>query len=59
MVGNGNVQDFDTVFAKMNDIDESTRFTFDANGKVLMRETMDTFDTEVNKAIQEGRVLPK
>lgn len=53
------VQDFDTVFARMDDIDESTKFTFDANGKVLMRETMDTFVTEVNEAIQEGRVPPK
>jgi len=53
------VHDFDTVFARMDHTDESTKFTFNANGKVSMRETMNTFITEVNEAIQEGRVLPK
>lgn len=53
------VQDFDTVCARMDDIDKSTKFTFDAIGKVLMQEMMDTFVTEVNEAIQEGRVSPK
>jgi len=48
------VQDFDTVFARMDDIDEKV-----FNGKVIMRETMDTFVTEVNEAIQEGRVPPR
>lgn len=53
------VQDFNTLFARIDDIDENTKFTFDANGKTSMRETMDTFVSDVNDAIREGIVPPK
>lgn len=53
------VSDFLELFQNINEIDENTEFTFDDEGKELLRETMDQFVSEVNEAIKEGKVPPK
>ena len=53
------VSDFLELFQNINEIDENTKFTFDDEGKELLRETMDQFVSEVNEAIKEGKVPPK
>ncbi|KAK3701241.1 hypothetical protein QZH41_003203 [Actinostola sp. cb2023] len=49
------VSDFDEFFLRVSSLDENTVYSFDSNGKRLLRETMDIFVGEVNEAI---KVIP-
>ena len=53
------VSDFSELFENINGIDENVEFTFDHEGKELLREKMDQFVAEVNEAIRDGKVPPK
>ena len=50
------VSDFSELFENINGINENVEFTFDHEGKELLREKMDQFVAEVNEAIRDGKV---
>jgi hypothetical protein len=53
------VSDFNEYYQRVSSQDESTVYSFDANGKRLLRDTIDLFVAEINDAIVEGHVPPK
>ena len=53
------VTDFQELYQNINDIDKHSEYAFDEEGRPLLREKMDHFAAEVNKAIREGKVPPK
>jgi len=53
------VSDFHELYQRISTIDEGIVFSFDANAKRLLRDTMDQFVGDVNEAISEGKVPPK
>ena len=52
------VSDFNELFQRVSDIDVHTQYSSDANAKLLLRDTMNQFVSEVNEAIKEGKVPP-
>jgi len=49
------VSDFQELYQNIDDI-ENTEFTFDEEGRQLLKKKMDYFVAEVNKAVREGKV---
>lgn len=52
------VSDFQELYENIDEI-ENTEFTFDEEGRLLLREKMDYFVAEVNKAVRKGKVQVK
>ena len=58
-ISNEVVQDYDEYFTRVSDVDKDTKFSFDANGKTLLRDTMTDFINSYNQDIKEGYAPPK
>lgn len=53
------VQDFNEYFLRVSSIDDQTKYSFDANGKALLRETLTDFINNYNQDIKDGYMPPK